>query len=139
MDAKDFFEKIVVPNYEDAINNPNDLRRTYNAIITVNTAAEFLALDKLGYAAGLKAEDLAQEANAIRNKHQPLSRLKYHADTMKHVRKLRDVDEKISATSSSTAFSVADPASWEDLHPELKQAMSVLRTLYDQCGEPLTF
>jgi hypothetical protein len=48
---------------------------------------------------------------------------------MKHVRKLRDVDQKISATLSSTEFATSDPASWEYLHPELKEAMSVLRTL----------
>jgi hypothetical protein len=129
MDAKEFFDQIVTPNYREAENNPNDLRLTYNAIITMNTAAEFLALHKLGYPEGLTAKKLDREADLIRNEHPALKELKYHAEKMKHVRKLRGVDEKISPTSSSTSYSTADPTTWDDLRPVLEQSMIKLRTL----------
>jgi hypothetical protein len=129
MDAKEFFDQIVAPNYRDAVNNPNDLRLAYNAFASVNTAVEFLALEQLGYPADLTANILDHEANAIRAQHPPLKLLKYHAETMKHVRKLRGVDEKFSSRSSSTAFAPADPTSWKDLPPVLDEAISVLRTL----------
>ena len=129
MDAKEFFDRIVTPNYRDAVNNPRDLRLTYNAVITMNTAAEFLALHQLGYPEKLTAEALDKKANAIRDQHELLKQLKYHAEKMKHVRKLRRRDKTVSLTHSSTAFSPTDPTSWEYLLPVLRDAMSVLRTL----------
>jgi hypothetical protein len=129
MDAKEFFEKIVIPNYEDAIKNPTDLRKTYNAIITVNTMAEFLALHQFGYVEGLTEGQLAEKANEIRRHHTALERVKYHAEVMKHVRKLHGTDKNISPTISSTEFATEEPKSWEHLRPDLEQAMSVLKTL----------
>src|SRR5215471_14712023 len=96
MDAKEFFDRIVTPNYRDAVNNPRDLRLTYNAVITMNTAAEFLALHQLGYPEKLTAEALDKKANAIRDQHELLKQLKYHAEKMKHVRKLRRRDKTVS-------------------------------------------
>ena len=39
MDARDYFEQIVKPNYYEAKDNPNDLRSVWNAILTMNTVA----------------------------------------------------------------------------------------------------
>jgi hypothetical protein len=49
MDARDYFEQIVKPNYYEAKDNPNDLRSVWNAILTMNTVAESIALERLDY------------------------------------------------------------------------------------------
>jgi hypothetical protein len=129
MDAREFFDEIVIPNYRDALQNRNNLRLIFNAVVSMNTAAEFIALEQLGYPVHIKEAKLTKKANAIRHKHRALKNLMDHAVTLKHVRRLRDVDEKNSVTSSSTAFASTSPATWEHLYRVLDEAMSVLRTL----------
>jgi hypothetical protein len=57
---KEFFDQIVAPNYLD------DLRLTYNAITSMNTAAEFLALHQLGYPTSSRASPVRLAASAER-------------------------------------------------------------------------
>lgn len=48
MNAKEFFDEVVVPNYSDARQTPNNFRFVSNAISCMNTVAEFVALEQLG-------------------------------------------------------------------------------------------
>jgi hypothetical protein len=48
MDAKQYFDTVVVPNYWDASQHPNNFRLVSNSITCMNTVAEFVALERLG-------------------------------------------------------------------------------------------
>jgi hypothetical protein len=43
MDAKEFFSVVVVENYKEAIADPANLRKLWNAAVSMNTVAEYLA------------------------------------------------------------------------------------------------
>jgi hypothetical protein len=43
MDAKEFFSAVVVENYKEAIADPANLRKLWNAAVSMNTIAEYLA------------------------------------------------------------------------------------------------
>jgi hypothetical protein len=43
MDAKEFFSAVVVENYKEAIADPANLRKLWNAAVSMNTVAEYLA------------------------------------------------------------------------------------------------
>jgi hypothetical protein len=42
MDASEFFQIVAEPNYEQLIGDPSDLRSLWNAVVSMNTIAEFL-------------------------------------------------------------------------------------------------
>ena len=44
MDAADFFHDLVKPNYEELRRDQNRLRRLWNAVVSMNTVAEYVAL-----------------------------------------------------------------------------------------------
>jgi hypothetical protein len=112
MDATEFFQKIIKPNYEDAVRAPDDLRLLLNAIISMNTVAEFVALDRLGYAK-ISQQELAKRANDIRRQFPSLEDLKFCAETLKHVRKLSNtMTSDFSVTPSSTSISPSQPSTW---------------------------
>jgi hypothetical protein len=53
MDASEFFNTVVKRNYEEwtgFTGNQDDFRLLWNAIVSMNTVPEYLALDELGYA-----------------------------------------------------------------------------------------
>ena len=109
MHATDFFQQIIKPNYDEATRTPNSLRLLVNSIISMNTVAEFVALDRLGYVK-VSLQELAKEANQIRRQYACLEDLKFCAETLKHVRKLSDSDA--SVTPSSTAILPLHPSTW---------------------------
>jgi hypothetical protein len=86
MDAAEFFRTVVKPNYEQFVQNPTDLRLLWNAIVSMNTVAEFLALHRLGYSPVYREEHNA-EAKKLRDLSADLTKLKHDAETLKHVRK----------------------------------------------------
>ena len=90
MDGREFFEKIVKPNYYEAKRNPEDFRLIWNAIVSMNTVPEFVALERLNYITGREAAD--KESAAIRNEYQSLLDLKECAEALKHVRKQKHSD-----------------------------------------------
>jgi hypothetical protein len=47
MDAKEFFSVVVVENYKEAIADPANFRKLWNAALSMNTVAEYLALMEL--------------------------------------------------------------------------------------------
>ena len=114
MDAYRYFATIAKPNYEDAKRNADELRFLWNAIVSLNTVPEFLALDQLDYDLDLDRQTLDIEANKIREKFPALRTLKKCANTFKHVRSIprKRNDTGFSSISSSTAISPADQSTW---------------------------
>jgi len=112
MDATEFFQNIIKPNYEDSAGAPDDLRLLLNAIISMNTVAEFVALDRLDYAK-ISEKELGKQANEIRRQFPSLEDLKFCAETLKHVRKLHGtMTSDYSVTPSSTSISPSEPSTW---------------------------
>src|SRR5712664_4080226 len=129
MDAKEYFNTVVVPNYRDACQHPNDFRLVSNAITCMNTVAEFVALEQLGYPLHLPRSTLETKANAIRKANPPLCDLKYWVETLKHVRKLTNAKTSShEVTASSTSISLSDPSSWQHLNDLIETAFAQLKT-----------
>jgi hypothetical protein len=66
MDAYEFFHEIVVPNCDEALREPYKLRLAWNAIVSLNTVPEFVALDRLGYKIDVDRGLLDSKADEIR-------------------------------------------------------------------------
>ena len=49
MNAREHFENTVVPNYNDFVQSPSDFRLLENALFSMNTVAERLALERREY------------------------------------------------------------------------------------------
>jgi hypothetical protein len=113
MDTSEFFNKVVKRNYEELTGNPDDFRSLWNAIISMNTVPEYMALDQHGYAQ-LSRDELARTANQIRKRDQSLIDLKSCAEALKHVRKIppKDKQGSFTVTVSSTVVSPIDRATW---------------------------
>ena len=77
--------------------NRTDLRALWNAVLSMNTLAEFVALHRLGYPL-LTRKELDEKAKTIREEVTILETLKQCAETLKHVRKLNN-DTKPSLMS----------------------------------------
>ena len=110
MDACEYFETIAKPNYEDAKRKADELRFLWNAIVSLNTIPEFLALDKLDYHLDLDRQSLNDEADKIRARFPALRTLKGCANMFKHVRSIppKRNDTRFSSIPSSTAISPED-------------------------------
>jgi hypothetical protein len=111
MDACEFFHQIVTPNYDEAMQSPFDLRLAWNAILSLNTMPEFLALHRLGYPEDVDQKVLYREAGKTRKKYSSLEKLNNEAIKLKHVRRLsgRKQNEPFSSISSSTSYSISEP------------------------------
>jgi hypothetical protein len=132
MNAAEFFKTVVIPNYEQFVRNPTDLRSLWNAVVSMNTVAEFVALDRLEYAK-ISRSDLYDAAEQIRQSQPPLPDLKYCAETFKHVRKIPGWKEvPVSITASSTGLS-SNPDTWQIDHHDpvtvLRNSFAVLKDL----------
>ena len=100
MDASEFFSTVVKRNYQEFIGftgNPDDFRSLWNAIISMNTVPEYMALHQLGYAQ-VSRDQLARTANQIRDKGQSLIDLKFCAEALKHGRKIPRKQKQGSVT-----------------------------------------
>jgi hypothetical protein len=114
MDATEFFNYVAKSNFEDFVRNPDSRRHLWNAIVSMNSVAEYVALDQLGYGQ-VPRKTLDAEATEIRKKHPILDDLKYCAETFKHVRKIKDhssFSSGFSTIATSTGVSEA-PATWQ--------------------------
>ena len=110
MDAKEFYDTVVIENYKEAMADPTNFRKHWNAAVSMNTVPEYVALHRAGYPE-LKRPEVDALAETVRNKYPALPELKFHADTLKHVRK----HEGGVVTASSTGILPQDPNTWDDL------------------------
>jgi hypothetical protein len=65
MNAREFFQDVVSRNYCEFVGCPNDIRLLWNALVSMNSVAEHLALDQLDYAQ-VSRDELTSVANQIR-------------------------------------------------------------------------
>jgi len=99
MDAYEFFHEIVAPNCEEALRPPYRLRLAWNAIVSLNTVLEFVALHRLGYRVNVDRDLLTAKAKEIRENHIALIILNKEANRLKHVRRLpRRPNEPLSVS-----------------------------------------
>jgi hypothetical protein len=132
MNAAEFFQDVVKPNYEVFIKNPSDFRSLWNALVSMNTVAEFVALEQLAYDP-ISRGTLTQTAEQLRD--QNLADLKFCAEALKHVRKIDSqpkLDPKFTTVGTSTGILSNDRASWTigsfDLVDVLQRASTTLAT-----------
>src|ERR1039457_4243962 len=117
MDAAELFNDVAKSNYQEFNRNPGSRRHLWNAIVSMNTVAEYAALHQLGYGQ-VSREKLDDAAMQIRDKHPFLNDLKYCAETFKHVRKIKDhrnLGSGFSTIATSTGVS-EDPTTWQIGH-----------------------
>jgi hypothetical protein len=111
MDSRDFFQDVAARNYYEFFQRHDDKRLLWNAVVSMNSVAEWLALDRLGYPP-ISRKDLELEAQKIREQYS-LSDLKVCAETFKHVRKIKDQRGGAVFTSIASSTGVtSDKATW---------------------------
>lgn len=104
MDAREFFQNVVTPNYAEFLRSPNNIRLLWNIVVSINSVPEFLALHRLKYSLDLPREALDLEAEKIRNELDGFVELQFCANTLKHVRKIRRSGTKFTLEASSTGL-----------------------------------
>jgi hypothetical protein len=132
MDAREYFQRIVVPNYAYFQERPNDIRLLFNALVSMNTVPEFLALHRRKYSLDISREELLQDAQGIREE-LGLTTLQSCANMFKHVRRMRRGSSEIT---SSTAVSPDDQGTWTvlgyDLADVVHKAFATLKQEVDR-------
>jgi hypothetical protein len=135
MDAAEFFNGVVKGNYEEFIRQPSSRRLLWNATVSMNTVAEYVALDRLGYNQ-ISRKELDETAKQIREDQPILADLKYCAETFKHVRKIKDhpsLTAPFTTIATSTGVSEHDMTAWKinqhDLVQVLDKAFNALNAL----------
>jgi len=130
MNARDFFQDVVSPNYYKFEGRQNDLGLLWNAVVSMNTVAEYLALHNLGYEQ-VPRSVLDQRAQQIREQIKELSDLKYCAEAFKHIRKIKGHRGPAFTTiATSTGVASDDQTTWQidqyDLVNVLQKAFAAL-------------
>lgn len=130
MDAREYFQIVVQPNYYELYRAQNSIRLLWNALISMNTVPEFLALHRFKYRLDLLREVIDTKAQEIREE-LGLTELQYCANTFKHVRKIPRGQSTFQA--SSTGILPHDDATWilegHDLVKVVHEAFATLNSL----------
>jgi hypothetical protein len=136
MDASEFFKTVVKPNYDD-FTKTDDYRSLWNAIVSMNTAPEYMALEQLQYNR-VPREQLDAAAKQIRDKDPSLIDLKTCAEALKHVRRTTYSNKQGSfqITITSTIASPIDKATWTfvDAHGASYDLADVARRAFTALG-----
>jgi hypothetical protein len=132
MDARQYFQIIVQPNYYAFCKAQNDIRLLWNALVSMNTVPEFLVLHRRSYQPlDIEREELRKEAKKIRDE-LGFEELYFCANTFKHVRKIKGSAAKFELQASSTGVSPDDQATWVlDGYDLIEVAHSAFKTLND--------
>lgn len=112
MDAREFFHKVVVPNYTEFIRSPNDVRLLWNVLVSMNTVPEYLALDRLRYSP-VSRKVLDAEVQKIREELSGLEDLQSCANAFKHIRRTKDHRGGFTTVATSTGVSPDDQGTWK--------------------------
>jgi len=129
MDAYEFFHQIVVPNCEEALRPPYNLRLAWNAIVPLNTVPEFIVLHRLDFKTDVDRDLLYRETETIRKKYPALAQLNNEAIKLKHVRRLsRKQNELLSSFTSSTSHLISEPTPAE-LLKTVRDALQIFQTM----------
>lgn len=106
MDARERFQKVVVPNYNRFVASPNDFSLLDNLVTSMHASVEWLVLDRRGYDPDISGNQRRRDVRKIRDD-LGLGDLGVCADALKHVRKGDGV------TLSSTSFDPNDRTTWK--------------------------
>jgi hypothetical protein len=109
MNAQELFQDVVSPNYYEFIERPTDIRLLWNALVSMNSVAEYVALEQLKYVSTSR-QVIMYVANKVREQY-VLEDLALCADTLKHLRKTSGSHAKFEVTGTSTGVS-SDPTTW---------------------------
>jgi hypothetical protein len=124
MDAREYFQSTVVPNYNSFVQSPANFHLLANTILSMNASAEYLGLDRRGYDPDVSGNQRRRDVRKIRDDLR-LADLEVCADALKHVRKGDGV------TLSSTGIDTNSPTSWKigdhDLVEVAHQAFAALQ------------
>jgi hypothetical protein len=134
MDTKKSYESVVLPNYEASKADPGSFQKIWNAIQSVSTLSEYVALERLEYG-DVKRKDVDAVTDSVLRMYPDLYLLKDPATTLRHVRR-HDGQE---VTSSSTGIEPDNPATWvledgpskHNLSDVLDRAMAVFPTVLE--------
>ena len=100
MNAREFFESVVKPNYDEFVQSQNDTRLLWNVVVSMNTVPEFLVLHRLRYPLDLSRKELDAGADRIRNELSGFVELQFCANALKHVRKISGSNTKFELQAS---------------------------------------
>ena len=129
MDAREHFQYVVVPNYNEFVQSQSEFRLLASTIISMNTVAEYLGLDRRGYPSDISRDQRRREAQEVRDD-LSLADLQVCADALKHVRKGDGV------SLSSTGINTNDPTTWKigdhDLVKVAHQSFATLQKEFQQ-------
>jgi len=139
MTAAEFFQQVVKANCKDARDDPGDYRHIWDAIVAMNTVAEYLALDRAG-GVQMSRQELDARANQIREKTEHLSDLKFCAESLKHVRKIEGGKATYQTVATSTAVRPEDLTTWQvgplNLNKTMEDALAELETFPELGTDP---
>jgi hypothetical protein len=65
MNAREFFQDIVQRSYYEYCQNPKDIRLLWNAIVSMNTVPDYIALDRLGYVLEVNRKEFDAEVREV--------------------------------------------------------------------------
>src|SRR5689334_10603498 len=140
MDARQHFQG-VMRNYDEFARNPTDFRLLENALISMDTVPERLALHQLGYPQ-LSRKALNEEAQKVRGQYSSLKDLHSCANTIKHGRRIRDQrGGKFTTIATSTGIDPANEATWYvdgKYLPTVVHDAAVALKAHPQLNEPST-
>jgi len=112
IDARDHFQNVVVPNYNEFVQKPSEYRFLDNTLSSMNTVAERLGLHQLEYGEVGRGV-LDQEAQKVRNQSGSLQDLEFCVETLKHGRKIIDHGgSRFTTIATSTGIDPNDPSTW---------------------------
>jgi hypothetical protein len=127
MDAREYFQDMVVLNYNEFKRSPGDFRCLANVIVSMNTVAEYLGLHRRGYPPDVSGNHRRRDVRKIRDELGSLADLQVCADTLKHV---RTNQAQSGVTASSTGIDPDDQATWTiGEHDLVKVADNAFATL----------
>lgn len=101
-------------------------------MVSMNTVAEYVALERAEYDPNIERDELLRQANNIRRDTKTLCDLKFCAESLKHVRKIEGRGKNFSVTGTSTGIDVDDQTTWLineiDLKKLMQKALAELET-----------
>jgi hypothetical protein len=133
MDVKQFYEQIALKNYEDSLADPTSYQKLWNAMVSANTIADYLGLERLNYGSTLTRQEIDGAVSDVRQAYPDLQSLNDRASTLKHVRRHKGN----VLTETSTGVLPHDPTTWHlddasgshDLRKDVDQIFSTFRTV----------
>ena len=86
MDTKEFVRDVALKLYQSCKDDPADFSKLFSAVNTMNTVAEQVALERLGYG-NVTRQEIDAKSNDVRQQFPELQSIKQCSEALKHVRR----------------------------------------------------